>query len=371
MFLAKNPIGPWSGLKSLVPMLLAVLLHLGASGSARANLVIVPTFDSTITGDPNAATIESTINNLIAIYEASFSDSVTVTITFQEMSTGLGQSSTYYKTSYSYSSFRSRLVSHASTANDAIALAHLPATTANPVNGSTTVELTLPNARALGISGSSPPAGQTDSIIGLNMSLMNLSRSSINPSLYDLESVAAHEINEVLGLSSALDGLNNGDPAPTGDVGTLDLFRYDSSGNRSFNTTATTQAYFSLDGIKDMVQYNQNAGGDFHDWFSYPYGGSPPRVQDAFGTPGVTPDLTVELIGLDVIGYHLLVPTAAIAKVSTNKESISWSPATPGFYLVENTNLPSTNWVATVNGTNNPVIVTNTAVRKFYRVFHP
>jgi len=28
-------------------------------------------------------------------------------------------------------------------------------------------------------------------------------------------------------------------------------------------------------------------------------------------------------------------------------------------------------FATTVNGTNNPVIVTNTAVRKFYRVFHP
>ena len=168
MFSVKNPPGPWPDLKSLVPVLLAVMLQLGGSGPAQANLVIVPTFDSTITGDPNAATIESTINSLIAIYEATFSDSVTVTITFQEMSGGLGQSSTYYKTSYSYSSFRSRLAARATTVNDAIALAHLPTTTANPVNGSTTVELTLPNARVLGIGGANPPAGQTDSTIGLN-----------------------------------------------------------------------------------------------------------------------------------------------------------------------------------------------------------
>ena len=73
----------------------------GGAGGATGNLVIVatvsgtgltivPTFDSTITNDPQATTIESTINAAIALYQNSFSDPVTVTVTFGEMGSGLG-----------------------------------------------------------------------------------------------------------------------------------------------------------------------------------------------------------------------------------------------------------------------------------------
>ena len=367
----QNSRGRGDGLKFLWPVFLVVIFNLCAGGSAQGNLVINATFDSTITSDPNAATIEGTINSVIALYQASFSDPVTVAITFHETSSGLGSSSTYYNVGISYSSIHAKLVAGAITVNDTKALAHLPNTTANPANGSTTMELTLPNGRALGFSGLdwNPSTGQPDGDIYLNTALMNLTRTSINPSKYDLFAVAAHEVDEVLGLSSALDNLNNGDPAPTGDVDSMDLFRYDQNGNRSFNTTLSSQAWFSLDGKTQLVRYNQDASGDFHDWYSP--GSQTPRIQDAFGTPGTTPNPTVELIGLDVIGYHFLVPAIAIAKAGTGKETVSWSPNTPGFALQENTNLLSTNWVSSASGTNNPVTVTNTTAIKFYRVFHP
>jgi len=51
---------------------LVVIFNLCAGGSAQGNLVINATFDSTITSDPNAATIEGTINSVIALYQASF-----------------------------------------------------------------------------------------------------------------------------------------------------------------------------------------------------------------------------------------------------------------------------------------------------------
>ena len=257
----QNSRGRGDGLKFLWPVSLVVIFNLCAGGSAQGNLVINATFDSTITSDPNAATIEGTINSVIALYQASFSDPVTMAITFHETSSGLGFSSTYYNVGISYSSIHAKLVAGATTVNDTKALAHLPNTTANPANGSTTMELTLPNGRALGFSGSdwNPSTGQPDGDIYLNTSLMNLTRKSINPSKYDLFAVAAHEVDEVLGLSSALDNLNNGDPAPTGDVDSMDLFRYDQNGNRSFNTTLSSQAWFSLDGKTQLVRYNQDA----------------------------------------------------------------------------------------------------------------
>ena len=66
---------------------------------------------------------------------------------FQEISSGLGESSWYYDT-ISYSNYLSRLSSHATTTADSIALANLPAGRDNPVNGSTKVNLQDANARA-------------------------------------------------------------------------------------------------------------------------------------------------------------------------------------------------------------------------------
>lgn len=359
------------GRKSLGLVSWPIFVTLLGVGPAQGNLVINATFDSTITGDPNAAVIESTIDSVIALYEASFADSVTVTINFQETGGGLGQSSSYLVPGVAYSTFRSKLAAAATTANDTSALAHLPAGSSNPVNGSTTLALTLPNGRALGFSGPEwdAPSGQTDGIVYLNTAMMNLDRTSINPSKYDLFAVAAHEIDEVLGLTSALDGLANGAPAPTGDVEVMDLFRYDQNGNRSFSTASSAQAWFSLDGTTQLVRFNQDAAGDFHDWYSP--GGQTPRVQDAFATPGATPNPTVELIALDVIGYHYLVPTIAIANASNGVTTISWSPDTPGFALQESTDLVSAAWLNSASGTNNPVTLTNTTAIKFYRVFHP
>src|SRR5215469_307405 len=63
--------------------------------SAHADLVIVPTFDSSITGDPNAAVIETAINSDIATIDGYIANNVTVNITFQESGSGLGSSSSF------------------------------------------------------------------------------------------------------------------------------------------------------------------------------------------------------------------------------------------------------------------------------------
>lgn len=336
----------------------------------RANLVITPTWDSTITSDTNNVdTITNTILQVLAVYNATFSDNVNVSITFAEMTNGLGESSTAYVTKYSYSSYRAKLAASATTTYDVTALGRLSNTTTNPVNGSTTVAFTTANARAIGISS----FGNPDGTIYLNTSKMNLSRAVTNSALWDLQNTAEHEINEVLGLSSALDGSANGDPAPTGDVHSMDFYRFDQNLNRSFNTISNTQSYFSIDGKTLLVGFNQYDHGDFHDWYSWPANiANVSRVQDAFTFNGVTPDMNVELIALDVIGYHLIIPKMTLTHVNRTIDTISWSPAVPNFILTESTNLASTNWVYSISGTNNPVTITNTTTKvKFYRLNHP
>jgi hypothetical protein len=284
---------------------LVIMALVVARGDSIGAITIVPTFDSTITNDPNAATIEATINSAIAIYEHIITDSITVNITYREMTTGLGENSTYYNP-MPYQSYVAALANHATSTNDGIAVSHLPNSATNPVNGNGTVNVQLPNARALGIN-IVPPAGMPDGTISLNTSIMNLSRSATDPTKFDLMSTTMHEMDEVLGFGSALSNVGkNGDPAPSTAIWPLDLFRYDQNGARSFSTSLSTTAFFSLNGTTDLAQFNQHAGGDFSDWYSFPNGAAIPHVQDAYATRGVAPNLSVEFTGLDILGYHLV-----------------------------------------------------------------
>lgn len=338
-----------------------------------AGLIINPIYDSSITSDPNSATIQNTINAAIQQYEALFSDPITVTIQFSKMSSGLGQSLTYIG-SVPYSDFLTALKADARTTNDSIALAHLPGGTVNPVNGDTDVMLTTANLRALGMDGDT--GGAPDSTISLNLSLMNLSRSSIDPNKYDLMAVAQHEIDEALTMGSSLNGLANGDPTPTGPVHIMDLFRYDQNHARSFNTTESAEAYFSIDGITNLVRFNQTEGGDFQDWYSP--GGQTPRVQDAVGTPGATPNLGVELIALDASGYNLVSAVPAPKVVSTSKSgntvTVTWtSQPNLNYQLQYKTNVTQVGWLnlgsaITATGSTASASDTISATQRYYRV---
>lgn len=265
-------------------------------------LTITPTFDSTITSDANSTAIENTINQAIQFYDNTFSDPITVTIKFQEISSGLG-SSNWWDYNIPYSTFRAALAADATTANDATALAHLPNVSTNPVTGTSGINVKTANIHALGMTGfTSGLPGGFDGVIGLNTSITFPPNNS-SSSTYSLLSVTDHEIDEVLGLGSSLPFLDFNAPFPQ------DLFRYDSSGNRNF-TTSGDNAYFSIDGTNDLARFSQNSAGDYGDWWTA--GAHTPQVQDAFATPGATPAPGTELTALDVIGYNL-VPEPASA----------------------------------------------------------
>jgi hypothetical protein len=313
----------------------------GILGSTTARgLVILPSWDSSITNDPDAATIENTINTAIQFYEARFADPITVTITFKEMTNGLSHSEFFYW-SISYPQFIAALQSDATTTNDIIALAHLP-TTIDPVTGFSTIRVKTANLRAVGITGmNSGLAGGVDGIIGLHTSSMNLSRSTIKPNKYDLMVCAEHEIDEVLGLGSALD------PEGTHSL-PEDLFRYDSSGNRNF-TTNGDDAYFSIDGTNLLARFNQTQGLDYGDWWVA--GTHPAQVQDADIRAGAIFDLGVELTALDVIGYDLLpLPQPGITGIGVSGTNLTLNGtnglASGTYYVLASTNLtlPLSQW---------------------------
>jgi hypothetical protein len=273
--------------------LFAVFAALG--GQARANIIFAVTYDPTISSDPNAAAIEATINQAINFYEANITTPITVSLTFAEMTSGLGQSSTYYGT-ITYSQYRAALASHSSgDAVDTAALASLPGGSNNPVNGTTSVDVTTANLRALGFL-ANPPGGQSDSTISVNTSITNYG-GSFNSSNYSLLAVLEHEIDEALGLGSDLDT-----GSTTGAVRPEDLFRYSGTGVRSYSLSSGATSYLSVNGgVTNIIGFNQSGGGaDYGDWAN----SATPHVQDAFGTPGASPVFGVpEQTALDAIGY--------------------------------------------------------------------
>jgi len=306
--------------QSLLPLLAFFSFFAACCPSANADLTIDPTFDSSITTDPNAATIESSIDAAISRIEGDISNNVTVDITFQEGG-GLGGSSTEVYTGIPYATYLSALTASATSPDDTIALASLAA---NPPLNGTTVDMETALAAALGIA----PAIAANTIT-LNTSIMNLSRTGPqNSNDYDIESVAAHEIDEVLGIGGP--GSTIGES--TSDLGVLDLFRYSSPGVRSYTTSTSATPYFSINnGTTDLVHFNQVGGGsDYSDWGNgvspaEGAGNTPPQVQDAFGTPGVDANVGPnELTALDIVGWTLTPAGLAIETESVPEPSVGY-----------------------------------------------
>ncbi len=62
---------------------LAIRKRTAITTQPTTGLTIHPTFDSSITGNPNAAAIQAMINRAISIYESLFSDPITIQIRFR------------------------------------------------------------------------------------------------------------------------------------------------------------------------------------------------------------------------------------------------------------------------------------------------
>lgn len=303
---------------------------------ARANLIITPTFDSSITGDANAASIENTIDAAIAVFESTYSTSITVPIYFQECSGGcLGESNFFFYTE-NYSAYYNALVA---TDANAAAIAGLTAnggnSAKNPVTGTTSIDLKSADARAVGIDiapGCDPTgaagskgctfgnnASSVDGIISLNTSI-TYPPGANNGSTYGLMSTVEHEIDEILGLGSSIPDTSassgtanffDNNPAPE------DLFRYSAPGTFAGSVNcpgSQNTAYFSYNGATVLSYFNNLCnGGDFGDWESNPIpAGFAAQVQDAFATPGAQPLYGInEVAALRAIGYTTTVPEAA------------------------------------------------------------
>ena len=314
--------------------------------AAGSGFVISPTFDSSITNNPNAVAIEAMINRAITIYESRYSDPITVFILFRYSTTRpdgtpIGSSSQIALSNYvvyspSWNTYISALQADAKTGNDATANASLPpnALSANIIPSSA-------NGRALG--GDTPPAmfadssvavgGPYDGIVTLNAGVPYQFVRPPDSSSYDAQTGVEHEIDEVLGLGSRLNTSNN-------NVRPQDLFGWSSSGVR--NITTSGSRYFSIDGGNTaIVSFNQTPNYDFGDWQSAPCPQTNPYVQDAFGCHGQASDISEtspEGINLDVIGYDLVAPpNGQLLNISTRLEVLRGDQVLIGGFIVNGT----------------------------------
>ena len=297
--------------------------------ASRAGLIINATFDSSITNNPNALAIQSRITAAVSIFENLFSDPITVPILFRYSASDADGSPLGHAVSDSISAiypipwntYISALRVHATSGNDTRANASLPATALSAnvdpsgANGRAIGLNTPPGVSANGNVGSGPDFIY-DGVITLNSSDPFQFTRPVNSGNYDAQRSTEHEIDEVLGLGSHLNGGGR-------DLEPQDLFSWSSSGTR--NLTSSGTRYFSIDsGTTDIIDFNQDPSGDFGDWLSPPCPQPEPHVQNAFGCAGQSSDVSAgspEGISLDVIGYNLATPaptgSASLVNIST------------------------------------------------------
>ena len=275
-------------------------------------LIINPTFDASITGNPNAAAIEAMINRAISFHESLFSDPITIQIRFRYSTTGpdgtplqagAAAQSLFVIYQLPWSIYIDALRADARTTNDSVANASLPATALSP-----NIKPRSAGGRAVGLD--TPPAmlangtigqgGPYDGIVTLNSSVPYQFTRPPSPGNLDAQRSTEHEVDEVIGLGSRL-GHNGNDVHPQ------DLFSWSSPGVR--NITSSGTRYFSINGgATNIVNFNQNPDGDFGDWLSTSCPQAHPYVQNAFGCAGQYSDIAAtspEGINLDVVGYDL------------------------------------------------------------------
>jgi len=276
-------------------------------------LIINPTFDSSITGNPNAAAIEAMINRAISFHESLFSDPITIQIRFRYSTTGpdgtplpagAAAQSTFVIYQVPWSIYIDALTADARTSNDSVANASLPVTALSP-----NIKSRSAGGRAVGLD--TPPAmlpngtigqgGPYDGIVTLNSSAPYRFTRPPTPGNLDAQRSTEHEVDEVIGLGSHL-GRNGNDVHPQ------DLFSWSSPGVR--NITSSGTRYFSINGgATNIVNFNQNPDRDFGDWLSTACPQAHPYVQNAFVCAGQYSDIAAtspEGINLDVVGYDLV-----------------------------------------------------------------
>ena len=308
-------------------------------------LTIHPTFDSSITNNPNSAAIQAMISRAISFHESLFADPITIQIRFRfsrttpdGMPLPMGTLARTDLVLYPlpWSTYINALRADAKSSNDTQANASLPG---SPL--SSNLRPSSAGGRAVGLD--TPPAmfadgsvgqgGPYDAIVTLNSAAPYQMNRPPSPGNFDAQRSTEHEVDEAIGLGSRLGG-NGTDLRPQ------DLFSWSSPGNRNISTSGAR--YFSINsGGTNIVNFSQNPDGDLGDWFSAPCPQAHPYVQNAFVCAGEFSDISAtspEGINLDVIGYDLAqTGPPSLGNVSTRSFVQTGANVMIGGFIVQGT----------------------------------
>jgi hypothetical protein len=274
-------------------------------------MIITPTFTATFNSSfgANAGAAQAAWIAAAQVFTAHFSDNIRINITVDAVpgTDVFGESSTSL-ISMPYADLRARVVADAKTQNDRIAVgAGGSMTVVDPTGGAGTWFLSRAQAKALGVL---PDDTSEDGATTFGAGNPFTFSGAIAPGTFDFQGVAAHEISEVMGRL----GLSGGSiSAPTNDFTLIDNFSYTAPGAKGLRAGPGNK--FSIDNGTTLLKlWNDPTtnGLDSRDWA--------PGTNDSFNQfsePGVVnPVSAVDLQLMDVIGYDLLVPVAAVgAKV--------------------------------------------------------
>jgi Ca2+-binding RTX toxin-like protein len=253
---------------------------------AGSGIVFNNSYDDGVTAQVRTAIVAA--ENYL---QAHFTDTATINVAFNfdHLGKGFVAGNHYLVYDISYGELRLGLTTHATSADDRLAVAGLPAT--DPSNGAGFV-VTVGQAQALGLRN---PSGMTDVTVNINADQPWTFGS-------DLIGTVEHELTE--GGFGRVQNLGlQGDPS----FYALDLFRFTQSGQHDFTGGSDRQAtVFGVDGahLSDFFFHNsisptgQNDSFDLADWDF--------EEEDAFGAGGGGFPASisgVDLQVLDVIGW--------------------------------------------------------------------
>jgi hypothetical protein len=246
-----------------------------ATTQPATGLTIDATFDSSITGDPNAVAIEAMINRAIAIYESLFSDPITIHIYFRYATTapngdpfpaGVLAQSFSVRYTLRWNNFISALRADATTSNDNRANASLPG---SPL--STNIVPSSGNGRALGLG--TPPAmfpngtvgqgGPYDGIVTLNSAQPFWFTRPLISGSFDAQRAVEHEIDEVIGLGSYL---NNAPRCPSYEAESPDNTITGGAGIQSCPTCSGGAEVVYVGNNSGTLQFNNVAANATHSY---------------------------------------------------------------------------------------------------------
>jgi hypothetical protein len=279
-------------------LLAAATLALAYSTCA---VTINVTYDSSVTNLGTLVQVQTAFGAAVQTIQNLYTNKSTVNITVYSANAGpfgdigLGESSTEFTGTFVYSDITTALSAARTTLADSNSVASLPGS--DPTGGSQPWLVATAEAKALGGLGIAANDPGEDGEIGFATDTAYTfdPNNRAVPGKFDFIGIAEHELTEVMGRNTfGLDG--------SGYYVPYDLFRFTSSGVRSFDPNATG-VYFSVNnGVTNLKFFNPNNGGDIQDWATSATHDS----FDAFTGSGVVGTLSAaDLISVDIIGYAL------------------------------------------------------------------